>query len=144
MLTAPLVATAEQSDPARVQTTLAQLSVSCPELAAGVDFPTMMSLQAFYEQNAGQDVWSDDERRMALQAQLQQLADDGLDPARYSLPAGETAQNPHCVDIAISQRYLQALFELRLGYLPQDRLEPVWKADPLPQDRQAEVLAIAG
>lgn len=144
LLTAPLVATAEQSDPARVQTTLAQLSVSCPELAAGVDFPTMMSLQAFYEQNAGQDVWSDDERRMALQAQLQQLADDGLDPARYSLPAGETAQNPHCVDIAISQRYLQALYELRFGYLPQERLEPVWKADPLPLDRQAEVLAIAG
>lgn len=144
LLTAPLVATAEEGDPALVQTTLAQLSVACPEVAAGVDFPTMINLQAFYEQNAGQDIWSDDERLAALKTQLQQLADDGLDPMRYSLPAEGSAQPAHCIDIAISQRYLQALYELRFGYLPQDRLEPVWKANPQPRDRQAEVLAIAG
>ncbi|ROM72831.1 murein L,D-transpeptidase [Pseudomonas brassicacearum] len=144
LLTAPLVATAEDGEPTLVQTTLAQLSVACPEVAAGVDFPTMLNLQAFYQQNAGQAVWEDDERLRSLQVQLQQLADDGLDPTRYSLPLEGTAQNAHCVDIAISQRYLQALHDLRFGYLPQDRLEPVWKANPQPQDRQAAVLAIAG
>ncbi|WHS63004.1 L,D-transpeptidase family protein [Pseudomonas sp. G2-4] len=144
LLTAPLVATAEEGDPALVQATLAQLSVACPEVAAGVDFPTMLSLQAFYQQNTGQAVWADDERLDLLQLQLQQLADDGLDPTRYSLPVNGPAQNAHCVDIAISQRYLQALHDLRFGYLSQDRLEPVWKASPQPQDRQAAVLAIAG
>ncbi|MBL0841714.1 L,D-transpeptidase family protein [Pseudomonas mediterranea] len=147
LLASPLVATAGDvpfGDPPPVQATLARLSVACPALAAGVDFPTMLSLQAFYQQNAGQAVWSDDERLMALRVQLQQLADDGLDPARYSLPAADTSLSPDCVDIAISQRYLQALHELRFGYLSQDRLEPVWKASPQPQDRQAMILAIAG
>lgn len=144
MLAAPLVVIAGDNDPAPVQTTLAQLSVTCPQVAAGVDFPTMLSLQAFYQQNAGQEVWADDERLTGLRGQLQQLADDGLDPARYSLPAEGTLQGAACVDIAISQRYLQALYDLRFGYLPQDRLEPVWKANPQPQDRQAVVLAIAG
>lgn len=144
LLTAPLVATAEDSDPALVQTTLAQLAVACPDVAVGVDFPTLLDLQAFYQQNAGQEVWSDDERRGALQVQLQQLADDGLDPARYGLPVEGATQGPHCADIAISRRYLQALHDLRFGYLPQDRLEPVWKANPPPQDHPAVVLAIAG
>ncbi|WP_055136371.1 L,D-transpeptidase family protein [Pseudomonas corrugata] len=147
LLASPLVATAGDvpfGEQAPVQATLAQLSVACPALAAGVDFPTMLSLQAFYQQNAGQEVWSDDERLMALRVQLQQLADDGLDPARYSLPADNTSPSPDCVDIAISQRYLQALHELRFGYLSQDRLEPVWKANAQPQDRQAMILAIAG
>jgi len=143
LLTAPLVATAEDGDPALVQTTLAQLSVTCPEVAASVDFSTMINLQAFYQQNAGQEVWSTDERLEALHQQLQQLADDGLDPARYGLPAAGSLQGAHCVDIAITQRYLQALYELRFGYLPQDRLEPVWKADPQAVDRPALVLAIA-
>ncbi len=144
MLTAPLVATAEDSDPALVQTTLAQLAVTCPGVVADGDFPTLLDLQAFYQQNAGQEVWSDDERRRTLQVQLQQLADDGLDPASYGLPAQGADQGGHCVDIATSQRYLQALHDLRFGYLPQDRLEPVWRANPPPQDHQAVVLAIAG
>ncbi len=144
LLTAPLVATAEDSDPALVQTTLAQWVVACPDVAVGADFPTLLDLQAFYQQNAGQAVWADDERRAALQVQLQQLADDGLDPARYNLPVEGAVQATHCADIAISQRYLQALHDLRFGYLPQDRLEPVWKANPPPQDHPAVVLAIAG
>ncbi len=144
LLTAPLVATAEDSDPALVQTTLAQLAVACPKVAASVDFQALLDLQAFYQQNAGQEAWADDERRMALQVQLQQLADDGLDPTRYNLPAQGADQGAHCVDIAISQRYLKALHDLRFGYLPQERLEPVWKANPPPQDHQAVVLAIAG
>lgn len=91
LLTAPLVATAEDSDPALVQTTLAQLAVACPKVAASVDFQALLDLQAFYQQNAGQEAWADDERRRALQVQLQQLADDGLDPTRYNLPAqGQT------------------------------------------------------
>ncbi|MCE0461061.1 L,D-transpeptidase family protein [Pseudomonas uvaldensis] len=146
-LASPLVATAGDvsfGEPVPVSTTLAQLSVNCPTLAAGVDFPTMLSLQAFYEQNAGQAVWSGDERLAALRTQLEQLADDGLEPSRYSWPATDASGNAACMDIAISQRYLQALHDLRFGYLPQDRLEPVWKANPQPQDRQATVLAIAG
>ncbi|MFL6536472.1 MAG: murein L,D-transpeptidase, partial [Pseudomonas sp.] len=146
LLVAPLVATAEDGDPAQAQTTLAQLSVNCPELAGGVDFPTVMSLQALYQQNAGQAIWTDDGRLQALQAQLQQLADDGLDPARYDLPDEGRYANAACTDIAISQRYLQALHELRFGHLPQNRLEPIWKANPQLPDRQAMVLhfAVAG
>ncbi|WP_434657775.1 L,D-transpeptidase family protein [Pseudomonas sp. R3-56] len=146
LLVAPLVATAEGGDPAHAQSTLAQLSVNCPELAAGVDFSTVLSLQALYQQNAGQAIWADDERLQALQVQLQQLADDGLDPNRYRLPGEGAYANAACTDIAISQRYLQALHELRFGYLPQNRLEPIWKANPQLPDRQAMVLhfAVAG
>jgi murein L,D-transpeptidase YcbB/YkuD len=147
LLAAPLVVTADEAwfgEPAPVHSTLAQLSVDCPELAASVDFPTMMHLQAFYQQNAGQAIWSDDERLMALRIQLQQLADDGLDPARYSLPIEGSSMSAACIDIAISHRYLQALYDLRFGYLPQERLEPLWRANPQPRDRLAEVLAIAG
>ncbi|MBC3364205.1 L,D-transpeptidase family protein [Pseudomonas sp. SWRI154] len=143
LLVAPLVAAAEEGDPALAQTTLAQLSVNCPDLAARVDFPTVMSLQALYQQNAGQALWSNDGRLQTLQVQLQQLADDGLDPARYSLPDEGAYPNAACTDIAISQRYLQALHDLRFGYLPQKRLEPVWKTNPQLPDRQAMVLQFA-
>ncbi|EJL04588.1 MULTISPECIES: murein L,D-transpeptidase [Pseudomonas] len=147
LLAAPLVATGEDAPLAEatpVQGALAQLSVACPTLAAGVDFPTMISLQAFYQQNAGQPAWAGAERLTLLRDQLQQLADDGLDPARYSLPDDGTVEGAPCTDIAITQRYLQALYELRFGYLSQERLEPVWRAHPKLQDRQAEVVAIAG
>ncbi|MCI0997203.1 murein L,D-transpeptidase, partial [Pseudomonas corrugata] len=56
MLASPLVATAGDvsfGDLPPVQATLVRLSEACPVLAGGVDFPTMLSLQAFYEQNAG-------------------------------------------------------------------------------------------
>lgn len=147
VLAAPLVATANESwfgGAASVQNDLAQLSTACPAVAANVDFPTMMSVQAFYEQNAGQEIWSDDERLTVLRTQLQQLADDGLDPERYSLPGEDASMNDACVDIAISLRYLQALSDVRFGYLPQEHLEPIWKAYPQPRDRRAEILSIAG
>ncbi|WP_347905322.1 L,D-transpeptidase family protein [Pseudomonas purpurea] len=147
LLAAPLVATgqdelAELASP--VQAALMQLSVDCPTLAARLDGPAQTLLQAFYLQQNNVLIWSVDGRLPALQAQFQQLADDGLDPARYNLVAGPAVGNATCTDITISQHYLQALQDLRYGRLLQARFEPLWHAQQLQHDRNAEVLAIAG
>lgn len=49
------------------------------------------------------------------------LADDGLDPTHYSLPAADATANVLCSDIANSQQYPQALQDLHYGRLQQSR-----------------------
>ena len=142
MLAVPLVAMAEPLpiDTANpLQLALTQLPQACPSLAAHVDAPTQQLLQAFYQAQNYQQIWSVDGRLIDLQSALPTLADDGLDPRHYSLPKA----NGLCADIEISQRYLQALQDLHYGRLNQSRLEPVWHATEVPRDRQAEILAIA-
>lgn len=143
LLTAPLVAVADplQSDAANpVQQALSQLPQTCPSLAPPVNESTQSLLRAFYQGQNDQPVWTDAGRLSALQGALAQLADDGLDPNHYKLPATRDL----CADIQISQQYLQALQDLHYGRLPQARFEPVWHASEVPQDRQAAILALAG
>lgn len=147
LLAAPLVAFADVApaeNQSPLQLALTQLAVACPGLAKHVDTPTQALLQAFYQQQQGLALWSVNGRVAALHAELQRLADDGLDPANYALPAGNGAGDALCADIQISQQYLQALQDLHYGRLQQARFEPLWHANEVQRDRQAEVLALAG
>ena len=147
LLAVPLVATADEVpvDPeSPLQLALSQLSVNCPAVAARTNEPAQLLLQAFYLQQNYAEVWRVDGRAAALQEQLQQLADDGLDPARYRVPTDSSvASDELCADIDISQHYLQALQDLHYGRLQQSRFEPLWHAEALQRDRQADLLAIA-
>ncbi|MCU1752703.1 murein L,D-transpeptidase [Pseudomonas sp. 6D_7.1_Bac1] len=147
LLAAPLVATAQNEladHDSPLPLALRQLPVDCPRLAVHLDTSAQTLLQAFYQQQNDVLVWTASGRLSALQAQLQQLADDGLDPARYSLPSGNAEGDALCTDIGITAHYLQALQDLRYGRLLQSRFEPLWHAQALQRDRHAEVLAIAG
>lgn len=123
-----------------VQMALLQLPQSCPALASGVDAQQQALLQAFYQAQNDQMVWTDPARVATLKAALAQLADDGLNPAHYPLPAGHDL----CADIDTSRQYLKALHDLHFGRLAQSRYEPVWHSDSVVEpDRQAELLALA-
>ncbi|WP_202210660.1 L,D-transpeptidase family protein [Pseudomonas paraversuta] len=143
LLASPLVAWADmppdQPDNP-LQQTLLQLPQACPTLASGLTPQTQALLQAFYEGQNYQPVWAQEGRLAALQAALPQLADDGLDPLNYPLPEGQDL----CADIDTSRQYLQALHDLHFGRLTQSRFEPVWHANAVEVDPQAELLAIAG
>lgn len=156
LLVAPLVATADALpdaalpvappilvNTAPVQQALAQLASVCPSLAPQVDAAVQSRLQAFYQQQGDVPLWSAAERRDALQTQLLLLADDGLDPTHYSLPAPDATANVLCSDIASSRQYLQALQDLHYGRLQQSRFEPLWHSQPPAHDPNTEVLAFA-
>ncbi|SDU92325.1 L,D-transpeptidase family protein [Pseudomonas mucidolens] len=146
LLVAPLVATADEGliePPNPVQLALAQLSSVCPGLAARLDVPAELRLQAFYQQQGNVGLWSQGQRRPALEEQLQLLADDGLAPAHYRLPDAVTTDNVLCTDFATSQTYLQALHDLHYGRLQQAQFEPLWHSRPPEQDPVAQVLALA-
>ncbi|ARQ75123.1 murein L,D-transpeptidase [Pseudomonas fragi] len=143
LLTAPLVAVADPLQAGAenpVQQALNQLPQACPSLATRISQPMQQLLQGFYQGQGDQPVWSVNGRLGALQEALTQLADDGLDPGNYKVPAGHDL----CADIETSQHYLQALQDLHYGRLQQSRFEPVWHASEVPQDRQAWTLALAG
>ncbi|WP_315338351.1 L,D-transpeptidase family protein [Pseudomonas grimontii] len=156
LLVAPLVATADvlpveplpvttpaPVELAPVQQALAQLPSVCPGLAAQIDAAAQLRLQAFYQQQGNGPLWSAKDRREALHAQLQMLADDGLDPTHYSLPAADAMANVLCSDIDLSRHYLQALQDLHYGRLQQSRFEPLWHSQPPTRDPDTEVLALA-
>lgn len=146
LLAAPLVATADEPtvDPtSAVQSAFTQLSLACPALAVQMDGPTRSLLQAFYQQHNDLEIWSADGRVAALQAQLQQLADDGLDPASYPLPADAATPGAWCAELETSRQYLKALQDLHYGRLSQARFEPLWHASQAPAEREAELLALA-
>lgn len=143
LFAAPLVALADEplvDALPPLQVTLAQLPQACPALAARLNAPAQTLLQVFYQGQAYQPVWADHARLRELQGVLPTLADDGLDPQNYPLPAAEGV----CADIEISHQYLQALHDLHDGRLSQERFEPVWHADSVAPDRQAPLLAMAG
>lgn len=147
LLAAPLVATAEDvpADHAGpVQLLFTRLPAACPGLAAHLDVAALSLLQGFYQQQGNQPLWSSGGRSAALRTQLQQLADDGLEPANYHTTAGANSGDALCADLSLSHDYLQALQDLHYGRLPQARFEPMWHAQPVQPDRQAQVLAIAG
>ena len=148
LLVAPLVATADElpvavASPNPVQQALAALPSVCPGLAPHIDDVALLRLQAFYQQQGDTPLWAADERRQALHTQLQMLADDGLDPTHYSLPAPDATANVLCSDIDNSRQYLQALQDLHYGRLQQSRFEPLWHSQPPARDPNVEVLAFA-
>jgi murein L,D-transpeptidase YcbB/YkuD len=140
----PLVSVAEGVDtPAMntLQLTLEQLPQACPALPVRVDASAQTLLLAFYRQQQFTQAWSVAGRLDGLLVQLEQLADDGLDPASYQLaslrriaqqPPAVTAQ-AQCDDILVSHVYLQALRHLKRGRLAQAQIEPFWQVPSQPE-----------
>ncbi|WPC27342.1 L,D-transpeptidase family protein [Pseudomonas moraviensis] len=127
-----------------LQAVLISLAQSCPAIAPRLNGPALSQLQAFYAQQDWMPVWASESARLpALHAQLQLLADDGLNPNRYAVPASPPQDGELCADIDISRHYLQALQDLHYGRLLQSHFEPLWHVDGPPTDRQAQLLSIA-
>ncbi|UEB93871.1 L,D-transpeptidase family protein [Pseudomonas sp. HN2] len=127
-----------------LQAVLISLAQSCPAIAPRLNGPALSQLQAFYAQQDWMPVWASESARLpALRAQLQLLADDGLNPNRYAVPASPPQDGELCADIDISRHYLQALQDLHYGRLLQSHFEPLWHVDGPPTDRQAQLLSIA-
>lgn len=141
LLAAPLVVMAEQLPVVEgpVQQALAQLAVTCPDLARRLNEPQLRQLQAFYQSRNDRLLWSESQHRAALQSQLQALADDGLEPSDYALPVGHDV----CAELGTSQQYLKALQDLHFGRLSQERFEPMWYAQPVARDKPHEALGFA-
>ena len=127
-----------------LQAVLISLAQSCPAIAPRLNGPALSQLQAFYAQQDWMPVWASESARLpALRAQLQLLADDGLNPNRYAVPTSAPQDGELCADIDISRHYLQALQDLHYGRLLQSHFEPLWHVDGPPTDRQAQLLSIA-
>ena len=159
LLVTPLVSVANQfvvPEPNLLQRTLAQLPQACSGMPASLNAPAQTLLTDFYAQQQFASVWSQPARLAALLPELEQLADDGLNPAGYQLAslrsfaqqAGSGADNV-CQDIFISHVYLQALQHLQRGRLVQASIEPFWQAPEAPvavnnATLQLAQLAVAG
>jgi murein L,D-transpeptidase YcbB/YkuD len=138
LLVTPLVSVA--SEPVEpvvnpLQLTLAQLPQACSGMPASLDAPAQTLLADFYAQQQFAPAWSSATRLEALLPQLEQLADDGLNPAGYQLASlrrfaqqSVTEAGNDCRDIFISHVYLQALQHLQRGRLQQAKVEPFWQA----------------
>lgn len=143
MLTLPLVANAMQApdaQPADLRPLLTQPGSPCTALLASLDDATTTLLNNFYAQRDGRQAWRDAAQRQQLEEQLEQLADDGLNPGDYPLPQTMDA----CGELQASSSYLRALLDLRRGRLDQQQLEPLWRDPQQPRpDPQLATLSIA-
>ncbi len=135
LLTLPLVAATDAAASADLRPLLEQLPQHCAPLPTNLDDNARQQLRDFYAQRENQPAWADASRRRQLAAQLAALADDGLEPDEYALPAYDGP----CSELLHSHSYLQALLHLRRGRLPPPRQESLWHspANPLPDLRLA-------
>ncbi|MDX5372939.1 MAG: L,D-transpeptidase family protein [Pseudomonadaceae bacterium] len=123
LLVLPLVALATEArdDP---QALRASVAAPCAPLYPSLDDAAHQLLEDFYRAREGLPAWADELRRNWLRAELQALADDGLDPADYPLPTVYDA----CSERQFSLSYLRALLDLRRGRQPGMRAERLWHA----------------
>jgi murein L,D-transpeptidase YcbB/YkuD len=148
----PLIV-AEAAPSGALEQRLSEATLHCVTPALRFSAADQQALRAFYSAANFQPVWTRDKLRELFE-QLQQLADDGLEPLAYQLePLRELSavERPSeslaiCVDVLASTAYLQALHDLRLGRLEQARVEPLWRAEdhpPVSTDHQASLRALA-
>lgn len=136
LLTAPLVAWSAQNIISTGPPLRQALEQSlCP---IPVEPLARLRLRAFYAFFEHLPQWSDEARLALLVRQLEQLADDGLDPAEYlpvRHPAGvHDPLRQACDDVQVSHAYLQALRHLSGGRYPRGTLEPFWRLEPRSAD----------
>jgi murein L,D-transpeptidase YcbB/YkuD len=122
---------------------------ACTSTLAATELQSASLLHEFYAQEAFRPLWREPSLRAALLHELEELADDGLDPDEYQLeslrtPLPTDIQQLACADLLISHSYLQALQHLSRGRVEQEPLEPFWRApdsaSPIPRPR---VLSLA-
>jgi murein L,D-transpeptidase YcbB/YkuD len=134
MLTLPLVVNADDTPfatSADLRPLLAELTQHCSAIPPSLDEDALRLLQTFYAHRDGKPAWQSGEQLLQLREQLQQLADDGLQPSDYELPnpdAESFADQLDCAELLTSHSYLRALLHLRRGRLPAHRLERLWQA----------------
>lgn len=144
LLVLPLVARSETgtTSASEVESSLpGHLSKACETLPDSLDAAAQSLLGQFYRQLGKPTLWHDETRLQALRGQLQQLADDGLDPGDYPLP---THGSPACRELLTSHSFLRALQHLHFGRLEPARREPLWRpADRPGLDPRPALLSIA-
>ena len=147
LLTAPLVAWGAQDVISAGPPLRQALEQSlCP---IPVEQQARQRLRVFYELLDHRPQWQAAGRLDGLARQLEQLADDGLDPADY-LPVRSPATltdplQQACAELRASHGYLQALQHLSQGYLPRTGLDPLWRLEPLGDERVSLlILALGG
>ncbi len=139
LLSLPLVAQATDRaalTSEQLRLTLASRIDQCTA-ATSLDDDARQRLIDFYLLRDGQPAWHSAVQLQQLREEIDQLADDGLQPLEY--PLAELAPHapeapPSCVDLLNSHSYLQALHHLRHGRLQQQRLEPVWRPHEEPPE----------
>lgn len=127
-------------DPAPAPLALPALPFDCPGLPADIASDSYQRLLDFYLQRGMQGAWISSAQLQQLASQLEQLADDGLNPDNYQLQAilqrvalpAMTGQTADCADIRATQAYLQALHDLSRGRLQQNLIEPLWYSELTP------------
>lgn len=117
-----------------IRRALEQTQPACAAPALHLAPTEREALLDFYRQHGFAGVWNAAPRLDGLLQQLEQLADDGLDPASYQLDnlrridrlRAADPQQAACVDILASHVYLQALQHLSWGRLERSTAEPLW------------------
>lgn len=135
LVAAPLAA-AQDASPNPLQQQLADSRFGCVQPAPALNEVDREWLQAFYLQRGFQPAWTG-ERLQRLFTQLDDLADDGLDPQAYQVhPLRQLAQfeqpSPQlsaCTEVLASSAYLLALRHLAFGSLEQAKVEPIWQPE---------------
>ena len=106
--------------------------LSCAGRPLQLDAGARAALQAFYAPHHFARLW-DAGRLPRLLDELEQLADDGLDPRHYLLDAlRHAAGSAACRDLLASHAYLSALQHLAQGRLDPQSIEPRWHAPGTP------------
>ncbi|SER29284.1 Murein L,D-transpeptidase YcbB/YkuD [Pseudomonas cuatrocienegasensis] len=149
-LIAPL-ALAEDQPLSPLEQQLAAPSLACVSPALSLSASDLEWLQPFYLLRGAQPAWNEPSLQ-ALLVQLEDLADDGLEPRAYHLEPLRTlaaVEQPSatlsaCIEVLASTAYLQALRDLAYGRLEQARVEPLWQPqDSVEAPNHAPLLAIA-
>lgn len=140
LLTSPLSLAAAPDAGARtaIDLELEQAQLACASPALSLSTTERETLRSFYRQRDFAPAWDKHARLEQLQEQLEQLADDGLDPHSYRLAdlrrlshSRAQRQTP-CADVLASHIYLQALQHLGWGRLDSTSVEPIWHSPHTP------------
>lgn len=132
---------------------LEQPQPSCATPTLQLSMAQREVLLDFYQQQGFAQVWSSNARLERLLGQLEQLADDGLNPDRYQLATlrrlslSRESGNAACMDVLASHAYLQALQHLSWGRLERSAVEPLWYSPNTPppaRPRLAPAFALSG
>ncbi|MNF31032.1 murein L,D-transpeptidase [compost metagenome] len=127
---------AEAGEVIRLELEQPQLNCAAPVLRLSAT--DRATLQDFYQQQAFAPVWRRGSRLERLVEQLEQLADDGLDPHGYQaatlrrLAQSRAERQSPCTDVLASHAYLQALQHLSWGRLDAAQVEPIWHSPRTP------------
>ena len=87
------------------------------------------SLQSLYNSVEFRSLWGEESRRKALEDSVSQLTNDGLNIANYRPKASSSTD--FCHDVALTQGYLQALYDLRFGAVDRQSIQPLWREQPV-------------